>query len=146
MLFEEGAKHTGQNVLGHGHGGTDTQGARGLTVGAVDGSAGFLGETRAFASVAEEDDAGIGKADAAFAAVEEGDGQFLFEGVNLLANRGLAEVETLGRAAEAGFFGDGAEDLEPEILHAAFYLRPFGIVYLAIPPWFLCTREIVLLI
>jgi hypothetical protein len=26
-------------------------------------------------------------------------------------------VETLGRAAEARFFSDGAKDLEPEILH-----------------------------
>lgn len=117
MLLEESAEHAGQDVLGDGHGGTDTEGAGGFAVGAIEGCPRFFRQACAFAGVPKKDDTGIGKANATLATVEEGDAQLLFEGVNLLADRGLAEMEALGCTAEAEFFGDGAKDLKPEILH-----------------------------
>jgi hypothetical protein len=118
MLIEKRAEHAGKDVLCNGHGGADAEGAGGFAAEAIEGGAGFIGEASAFAGIAEEDGAGVGEANAAFAAVEQGGGQLFFEGANLLAHRRLAEVETLGRAAKAGFFGDGAKDAKPEILHS----------------------------
>ena len=110
--------------MGDGHGGADAERAGGFAAEAVEGIEGFVSKACAFAGVAEEDRAGAGEADAAFAAIEERGGEFLFEGMNLLAHRGLAEVETFGRATEAGFFGDGTKDAEPEIFHGTG--RPGG--------------------
>ncbi len=117
VLFKKSAEHARENVLRHGHGGTDAERAGGFAAQAAEGGAGFFSEARAFAGVAEQNRAGVGEANAAFAAVEEGGAEFFFEGVNLLADGGLAEAEAVSGAAEAGFFGDGAEDLQPEIFH-----------------------------
>ncbi|HKO14248.1 MAG TPA: hypothetical protein VJV22_19925 [Acidobacteriaceae bacterium] len=103
--------------MGNGHGGADAEFADCFAARALEGGLGFGGETRTFAGVAKEGGAGVGETDAPFAAVEEDNAQLFFEGVNLLADRGLAEVQALGGVAKAGFFGDGSEDAEPEIFH-----------------------------
>jgi hypothetical protein len=119
MLLEEGAEHARQNVLRDGHGRADAECAGGFAAQVVEGGTSLVGQASTFARVAKEDGAGAGEADAAFAAVEESGAEFFFEGVNLLADRGLAEMQAFGGATEAGFFGDGAKDLQPEILHGS---------------------------
>ena len=117
MLFEEGAEHAGQDVLRDRHGSADAEGAGGFTAQRVEGGASFSSEARTPARVAEEDSACIGEMDAAFAAVEERGAQFFFEGANLLADGGLAQVKAFSGAAETGFLSHGAKDLQPKILH-----------------------------
>jgi hypothetical protein len=118
MLFAEGAEHARKNVLRHGHGGADAQRSGRLSAHAIEGSLCFLGEASAFAGVAQEHPSCFGETDAAFAAVEEGGAEFFFEGVDLLADGRLAEVEALGGAAETRLFGNGTKHPEAEILHA----------------------------
>ena len=117
VLLEESAEHARQDVLRNRHRSANAEGAGGFAAEAVERGARFFGEAGAFASVAEQDCASFGEADAAFAAIEECSAEFFFEGMNLLADRGLAEVQTLGGTAEAGLFSNGAEDLQPEIFH-----------------------------
>ncbi len=72
MDAEEFAEHAGEDVLGDGEGGADTELARDFSARGFEGSLGLFGKTRAFAGVGEEDGSCVGEADATFAAVEEG--------------------------------------------------------------------------
>ena len=123
VLFEKRAEHAREDVLRDGHRCADAERAGGFAAQAGEGGAGFFRQARPFAGVAEKEGAGVGESDAAFAAVEESGADFFFEGLDLLADGGLAEVESFGGTAEAGFFGNGAEDLQPKILHRTTVAR-----------------------
>ena len=118
MLFEKRAEHARKDVLGDGHGSADMQSAGGFSAQESEGGSRLVGKPGSFARVRQQERACSGQADAAFAAIEQRGFQLFFESPNLLADGGLAQVQSLGGATETGFLGNGAKHLQPEILHS----------------------------
>ena len=65
----------------------------------------------------EEDLAGGGQRDVMAVTVEEGRAEFLFELLNLHAERGLGDVQAFGGAPEIKFFGGSSEISEVAEFH-----------------------------
>jgi hypothetical protein len=118
VVFEEGGYQTRQEILADGVGGGDGEASGGISGGCGDGLAGFFGERGKFIGVGEQGFACGGESDSSSAAVEEGDGELGFEGLDLLGYGGLGEEEFFGGLAEVQVTGDGAEDAEAEVFHS----------------------------
>ena len=85
---------------------------------AATASRALFGERGEFIRVGKQGFAGRGEGDPAAAAVEEGNGELRFEGLDLLGDGGLGEQEFFGGLAEVQVASDGAEDAEAEIFHS----------------------------
>jgi hypothetical protein len=131
VLAEECAEDAREDVLCDGGGGSETELAGDLVVECGEGTLGFGHGFGGALGVDEEDAAGFGEGDLgamtfAAGAVEEAGACLFFEGADLLAYGGLAEVEGLGGLAEAELFGNGAKDFEAEVLHGLSGREPLA--------------------
>jgi hypothetical protein len=122
VLAQEGTEDAGQEVLGDGGGGCEAEFSRDGLVEGGEGEAGFVECGGGGGGVAEEDATGFGEGDLAAMAVaggaiEEPDAGLFFEGADLLADSGLAEIESFGGFAEAELVGDLSKDGEAKVFH-----------------------------
>ena len=140
MVFEEAGNEAREQILADGLRGGDGEASGGVSGSCGDGFAGFFGECGEFIRIGKQGFAGCGESDPASAAVEEGDGEFGLEGLDLLGDGGLGEQEFFGGLAEVQVAGDGAEDAEAEIFHSdqsieSYYLPPKSLEKKWPMPW-----------
>ena len=85
---EEGGDEAGQEVLADGLGGADGKLAGLFAIGGGDGGGGLVAEGLEAIGEGKEGGAAGGKGDAAVAAIEEGDSELVFQGLDLLGYGG----------------------------------------------------------
>jgi hypothetical protein len=118
VVFEESSDEARQEILADGLRGRDSEASGGVSCGCGDGFACFFGERSEFIGVGKQGLASCGQGDPAATAIEEGDGELRFEGLDLLGDCGLGEQEFFGGLTEVQVPGDNAEDAEAEIFHS----------------------------
>jgi hypothetical protein len=77
----------------------------------------FIGLAQDAPRLVEKDGAGGGQRDASSSPMEKIDAQLELELPDLLAQRGLSEMQTLGRTPEVQLLGDGNEVAKSTKLH-----------------------------
>jgi hypothetical protein len=102
----EGAR---ENIDGKGGSVTDVKVAGEAGAEGFDGGGGLAGAFKDGAGFGEEEAASLGEAEGFGAAFEERDAEFVFEVVDLAAERRLGNVKASGGAGDVFFFGDGDE-------------------------------------
>src|SRR6185312_2860820 len=104
----------------------DAEAGVGVAVGVASGLPGPLREQEHAPGLLEHRGSGIGQGDLARGPVQQVDAELLLELANLLADRGLGDVEALGGTAEMQLLGDGDEIPQVPKLHGVSFLRSFS--------------------
>jgi len=117
MTLAKDADHFGENAIQGGGDDADREMAQLAASGHARQTRGLGGVGERGAGAVEKYASGFGERDAAAGAIEQADAQLTFKPLDLLAERGLRDGQTLGCAAEMKGFGERDEIAEMAQFH-----------------------------